>query len=510
MTSSVKIQNLPVIGTIAVGDTFPGERTPGTTGLITYTPRTMTGTAGTITVTNGNQVSGNPTFTIDSAYVGQTSLITTGTITTGTWNATAITVTYGGTGRASATAYAPIFGGTTSTGAHQSGTAGTSGQLLQSGGASAVSGWTTATYPVTASTLNKRLKSDGTNLIMSTTTMPDSGTSGKFILGDGTNYVESTSTIPTSSGATANKVLLSDGTNYALSTPTFPNASATTRKIIVSDGTNWTASTETYAVPSTVGKVMQSDGTNWTSATPTGTGTPVLATSPTLVTPLLGTPTSGNLSNCTGISLASASGVLPVANGGTNASGAGITAFNNITGYTAAGSTGTTSTNLVFSTSPTLITPVLGAATATSVAFSPTTGGIIGTGTNDNAGAGKVGEVISSAVTTQAISNGVTTNITSISLTAGDWDVQGTVLTAPAGTTTQSSFAAAINTVSATFPTYYTQISYAVAAGTAIGVAAPYVRLSLSGTTTVYILAIVNYAVSTLTIGASLSARRAR
>ncbi len=83
-------------------------------------------------------------------------------------------------------------------------------------------------------------------------------------------------------------MLVSDGTNWITSTPTFPNASATTRKIIVSDGTNWTASTETYAVPSTSGKIMQSDGTNWTSATPTGTGTPVLATSPTLITPVLG------------------------------------------------------------------------------------------------------------------------------------------------------------------------------------------------------------------------------
>lgn len=58
------------------------------------------------------------------------------------------------------------------------------------------------------------------------------------------------------------------------------------------------------------------------------------------------------------------SGVLPVANGGTNASSASITAFNNITGYTASGATGTTSTNLVFSTSPTLVTPVLGTPTS--------------------------------------------------------------------------------------------------------------------------------------------------
>jgi hypothetical protein len=53
------------------------------------------------------------------------------------------------------------------------------------------------------------------------------------------------------------------------------------------------------------------------------------------------------------------SGILPVANGGTNASAASITAFNNITGYTASGATGTTSTNLVFSTSPSITTPTL-------------------------------------------------------------------------------------------------------------------------------------------------------
>jgi hypothetical protein len=58
------------------------------------------------------------------------------------------------------------------------------------------------------------------------------------------------------------------------------------------------------------------------------------------------------------------SGSLPVANGGTAATSAGIAAFNSITGYSAAGATGTTSTNLVFSTSPTFITPALGTPSA--------------------------------------------------------------------------------------------------------------------------------------------------
>ncbi len=116
------------------GVTFPTSGTLATTSQIP-TGAALTKTDDTnVTLTLG----GSPT----------TALVNAASLTLG-WTGT-LDVTRGGTSRGSATAYGIICGGTTSTGAFQSVSVGSSTQLLRSNGGGSLPGWTTTTYPSTA------------------------------------------------------------------------------------------------------------------------------------------------------------------------------------------------------------------------------------------------------------------------------------------------------------------------------------------------------------------------
>lgn len=185
------------------------------------------------------------------------------------------------------------------------------------------------------------------------------------------------------------------------------------------------------------------------------------------------------------------------------------TSYQHMTSFIFANTAVTRSVTFPDATGTLLMTGVA-ISTVPSIAFSSTSG-VIGTTTNDNAAAGSVGEYIESVVTTQAITSNAVTNVTSISLTAGDWDVFGNVFTNPAISTTQAAIQVGINTTSVTFPSgQYATIVTPMSAGFNAGLSAPTRRLSLSGTTTVYLVAVSSYAISTLTINGTIGARRRR
>jgi len=171
--------------------------------------------------------------------------------------------------------------------------------------------------------------------------------------------------------------------------------------------------------------------------------------------------------------------------------------------------------NVVLQTSPTLITPTLGVATATSLTFSPTTSGIVGTTTNDNATAGIVGELISSVVLSAGgvglVSN-VISDVTSIALSAGDWDVWGNVCfndTLISMTSSQGW----ISSTSATIPDISLTASQQGTTSSPNNICrftVPGFRFSVAGPTTVYLSGTANFASGAVTLSGGIYARRVR
>ena len=153
----------------------------------------------------------------------------------------------------------------------------------------------------------------------------------------------------------------------------------------------------------------------------------LLFTNSTLVSPALGTPASGTLTNCTG---------LPVATG-VSGLGTGIATFlatPTSANLDAAVTDDTGTGTLVFSNTPTLVTPVIGAATGTSLTA---TGVIASTGT---AGVGYATGAGGAVTQGTSRTTGVTLDKTSGAIT----------LFSAAGTTSATTFTVTNSTVAAT------------------------------------------------------------
>jgi len=309
--------------TVTLGDasrTFTMTGNASITGTNTGDQTTVSGNAGTATALetardiNGVSFNGTANITVTAAAgtltgaalnatVVTSSLTSVGTITSGTWsglfgavsgaNLTSITganvsgnisgtasnitgtavVANGGTGRASHTAYAVLCGGTTGTGAQQSVAGlGLSGEVLTSNGAGAL-----PTFQ----------------------NLPGSGTVTSIDVSGGTTG------LTTSGGpVTASGTITIAGT-LAIANGGTGRVTGTTAFALVATGTT-AAGVQQSLAQGTTAQILVGGGAAlpiWTTAT--GTGAPVRATNPALVTPALGTPQSGVLTSCTGLPISS-------------------------------------------------------------------------------------------------------------------------------------------------------------------------------------------------------------
>lgn len=138
-----------------------------------------------------------------------------------------------------------------------------------------------------------------------------------------------------------------------------------------------------------------------------------------------------------------------------------------------------------------------------------------GTTTNDNAAAGYVGEFVTSTLASGSaisLTTNVVANVTSITLTPGDWDVFGAVNYAHSAATT-SNYSGGTSTTSATLGsqgTYFTLPFGVSASSAAVRQAVPTVRISVSVNTIVYLVALATISGGTVSAHGTINARRVR
>lgn len=155
-------------------------------------------------------------------------------------------------------------------------------------------------------------------------------------------------------------------------------------------------------------------------------------------------------------------------------------------------------------------------------ACSAAAGQLPATATNDSASSGNLGEYIKSAVASgSAVSLTTATpkDVTTISLTAGDWDITANCYFSTGGTTTVSQVQCGIGTTANTFPaapddtlgftSWFVAVANAVTGGSP-AISSGVFRQSLSTTTTIHMVASSTFLTSTQAAYGDIRARRVR
>lgn len=168
-----------------------------------------------------------------------------------------------------------------------------------------------------------------------------------------------------------------------------------------------------------------------------------------------------------------------------------------------------------------LTAPNIGVATATSIngvgltgsgtltstaSTSIGAGQYLGIAAATAATAGNIGEIVTASVaigSAVSLTNNTAATVTSVSLTAGEWDVSGVVIYSHNGTTTfteaDCNISSTTNTIDSALGTYSSLVwnSTTTFSGANPAVLCPVVRKSISGTTPIFLIAFSTFGVST-------------
>jgi hypothetical protein len=332
---------------------------------------TVTGTANRITAV---PTSGDVVVDIASTYVGQTSITTLGTISTGTWRGATVGSAWGGTGFSTYAIGDIIYSSSTNVLSKLAGNTTSGIQYLAQTGTGVVSAapaWTTISGgDITGAALTE---TDDTNVTLTLGGSPSTallraasltlgwtgqlaltrgGTNASLTASNGGIVYSTVSALAILAGtATAGQVLLSGAsTTPSWSTPTYPSASGSAGKILRSNGTNNVYSTSTFADTYAASTLLYSNGANTVTGLATSnksvlttgaTGVPVLTAIATdgqiIIGSTAGAPSAATLTAGSGVTITNAGNSITIAatgSGGTVTSVSGTANQINSTGGT--------------------------------------------------------------------------------------------------------------------------------------------------------------------------------
>lgn len=129
-----------------------------------------------------------------------------------------------------------------------------------------------------------------------------------------------------------------------------------------------------------------------------------------------------------------------------------------------------------------------------------------------NALEGKVGEYKSSSLLSQSLPNNATRNAATLVLSAGDWEVSGTVQFQPSGALV-TDMLSGISNQSLTFPSFSSLSEFRVGGDGSPynnSIPTPPVRINITQDTTVYLVAYAEFSSGTCSTNGFIQARRIR